>query len=380
MHFGNILVSDPVARALHSCGYETPTPVQAECILPMLEGRDIVGKARTGTGKTAAFGVPMAHAIDSSLYKAQSIVLVPTRELAIQVSEELRRICQFCGLKVTTLYGGEPIHSQLEALRQGTHIVVGTPGRVLDHLSRQTLKLDSIRLAVVDEVDQMFDVGFSHDIERILGQVSSPHQTAFFSATIPISIQHLISRHLNDPIWVNIPEDDDVETNVEQVYYEVAQRDKLDGLEELLKKNEGGTQTLIFRRTQVGVDRLVSQLRRHGYNVHGIHGGMTQPQRSGVMRNFRSGKLELLVATNVAARGLDIPSVSQVINFDMPVQVEEYVHRIGRTGRMGRNGSAVTFVSEWDFELLKDLLKRVGHDLKRETLDIYDRNVGRFSS
>jgi len=373
VHFGDILVSEPVARALHSCGYEVPTPVQAECILPLLEGRDVVGKARTGTGKTAAFGIPMAHIIDPTLDKVQAIVLAPTRELAIQVSGELQRLCQFRDLRVATLYGGQSIQTQIEALRQGAHIMVGTPGRVLDHLARRTLLLDGVRFAVVDEVDRMLDVGFIDDIERILRRTPSPRQTAFFSATIPFFIQRLINRHLHNPVWVHIPDDEDIECNVEQVYYEVAEQDRLDGLEELLKKNGQGTQTMIFRRTQIGVDRLVSQLRRRGYGAHGIHGGMTQSQRNRVMHSFRSGKLNLLVATNLASRGLDIPSISHIINFDMPDNVEEYVHRIGRTGRMGRDGTAITFVSEWDSDLLDDLLQRIGNDLKRETLAIYCR-------
>lgn len=371
VHFGDIMVSEPAAQALHACGYETPTPVQAECIPPLLEGRDVVGKARTGTGKTAAFGVPMAHVIDPTLDKAQAIVLVPTRELAIQAAGELQRLCQFRGLRVATLYGGQSINTQIQALREGAQIVVGTPGRVLDHLGRRTLLMDSIRLAVVDEVDRMLDVGFAIDIERILRQTPSLRQTALFSATIPLFIQRLSQRHLHDPIWVNIPEDDDIETNVEQVYYEVAKQDKLDGLAELLKKNGRETQALIFRRTQVGVDRLVSQLRRRGYRANGIHGGMTQPHRNEVMNEFRSGNLHLLVATDVASRGLDIPSISHVINFDMPSNVEEYVHRTGRTGRMGRDGTAITFVSEWDFELLDELLQRIGQELKRETLAMY---------
>ncbi len=375
--FGDILVSEPVARALHSCGYDVPTPVQAGCIPPMLERRDVVGKARTGTGKTAAFGIPMAHTVDPALDKVQAIVLVPTRELAIQVSDELRRLCQFCGLRVATLYGGQPIQGQIEVLRQGTHIMVGTPGRVLDHLARRTLLLDGVRLAVVDEVDRMLDVGFAYDIERILRQVPSPHQTALFSATIPLFIERLIHRRLDDPVWVDVPEGEDIELKVEQVYYEVAKQDRLEGLEELLAKNGHGKQTIIFRRTQIGVDKLVSHLRRHGYGARGIHGGMAQAQRNRVMHDFRSGELNLLVATDVASRGLDIPSISHVINFDMPANVEEYVHRVGRTGRMGRDGTAITFVSEWDIDLLDDLRERVGHKLKREVLAIYCRNVAR---
>ncbi|MCX6000325.1 MAG: DEAD/DEAH box helicase, partial [Chloroflexi bacterium] len=277
--FGNILVSEPVARALQSCGYTVPTPVQAACIPALMEGRDVVGKARTGTGKTAAFGIPMAETVDPALNQVQAVVLTPTRELAVQVSEELRRLCQFRGLRVVTLYGGQSIVVQLDALRQGAHIMVGTPGRVLDHLARRTLLLDGVRLVVVDEVDRMLDVGFAPDIERILRQIPSPRQTAFFSATIPTFIQHLIHRHLKNPVWVDVPEDEDIEVKVEQLYYEVANQDRMDGLAELLNKNGRGTQTLIFRRTQIGVDKLVLQLRRRGYGARGIHGGMTQAQR-----------------------------------------------------------------------------------------------------
>lgn len=332
-----------------------------------------MGRARTGTGKTAAFGIPMAHIIDPAQATTQAIVLAPTRELAMQVSGELQRLCEFRGLRVATLYGGQSIQTQIEDLRQGAHIVVGTPGRVLDHLARRTLLLNGVRLAVVDEVDRMLDDGFIDDIERILRRTPSTRQTAFFSATIPGFIQHLVRRHLANPVWVHIPEDEDIELNVEQVYYEVAERDRLEGLEELLERNGRGTQTIIFRRTQIGVDRLVSRLLRRGYRARGIHGGMSQGQRNGVMHDFRSGKLNLLVATNLASRGLDIPSISHVINFDMPENIEEYVHRIGRTGRMGRGGTAITFASEWDCDLLDDLRARIGDDLKRETLDIYRR-------
>ncbi len=339
--------------------------------MPLMEGRDVVGKARTGTGKTAAFGIPLAHVIDPSQNISQAIIMVPTRELAMQASIELQRICKFSGLKVAILYGGQSIRTQIEALKRGAQIVVGTPGRVLDHLSRRTLIPDGIRLAIVDEVDRMLDAGFAPDIEDILRWIPKPRQTAVFSATIPSPIQRLINRHLVNPVWVNISEEDDIETKVEQVYFEVANQDKLDGLRELLDRNGIGSHTLVFRRTQIGVDRLVSQLRRRGYSASGIHGGMTQSQRNQVMQSFRSGDLHLLVATDVASRGLDIPSISHVINFDMPATLEEYVHRIGRTGRMGRAGIAATFVSELDLDLLDELQKYLGDELKRDVLTMY---------
>lgn len=338
---------------------------------PLLEGRDVVGKARTGTGKTAAFGIPIAHIVDASIRRPQAFVVVPTRELAVQAAGEMARVCQFSGLKVVTLYGGQGIRGQIQKLEQGAQIVVGTPGRILDHLRRQTLVLDSIRLVVVDEVDRMFDVGFAEDIEHILRQMPTPHQTALFSATIPPAIRRLVHKHLRNPVWIDISSDDDIELKVEQVYYEVAERDKLDGLLELLRKMGADAQILIFRRTQIGVDRLVSHLRRRRYEATGIHGGMTQSQRNAVMQSFRSGELRILIATDLASRGLDIPSISHVINFDMPSTVEEYTHRIGRTGRMGRDGIAITFVSESDLDFLDALQERAGEDLRREVLDIY---------
>jgi len=344
----------------------------------MLEGLDVVGQAQTGTGKTTAFGIPLAEMLDAAVLHVQAIVLTPTRELAVQVSEELRRLCQFRGLHVVTVYGGQPIRRQLDALQKGVHIVVGTPGRIQDHLGRGTLRLDRVRVAVLDEADEMLDIGFADDIERILRFTPRSRQTALFSATMPVAIRRLVYRHSKGPLWVRIGGEAEPVEQVRQIYYEVAAQDKNVGLEEILRSTPstssseaGQGQTLIFRRTQMGVERLVDNLRRRGYPIKGIHGGLSQGQRDAVMQAFRAGHLKLLVATNVAARGLDIPAIFQVINFDVPENVEEYVHRIGRTSRMGRPGTAITLVGEWDLDAFEAIQQHVGDDMEQGRLALY---------
>ena len=377
--FGSLHVSQAVSSALQDLGYAVPTPIQEQTIPAMLEGKDLVGQAQTGTGKTAAFGIPLAETLDPGERHVQSVVLTPTRELALQVSTELRSLCRYRGLKVVTVYGGQSMKRQLDALQRGAHIVVGTPGRMLDHLGRRTLRLDRVRTAVLDEADEMLDIGFADDIERILHVTPSSRQTALFSATMPKAIHRMVYRHLKHPTWVRLGGEAEPVDQVRQVYYEVAVQDKNAGLEELLASGHstnvdqaGDGQTLIFRRTQRGVERLVRYLQlRRGASVRGIHGGMSQGQRDAVMGAFRDGRLKLLVATNLAARGLDIPAISRVINFDTPQNVEEYVHRIGRTSRMGRVGTAVTFVGEWEFDDFEPIQRHVGDDLERLRLARY---------
>ena len=376
--FGSISISQLVFSALKDMGYATPTPIQEQTIPAMLERKDVVGQAQTGTGKTAAFGIPLAETLDPGENHVQSLVLTPTRELAIQVSEELRNLCMTRGLRVVTVYGGQSMNRQLEALQKGAHIVVGTPGRILDHLRRRTLRLDRVRTAVLDEADEMLDIGFADDIERILRFTPPSRQTVLFSATMPTAIHHMVSRHLKLPTWVRIGGEAEPVEQVRQVYYEVASQDKNAGLDEILESGrqtgfnpESDGQTLIFRRTQRGVDRLVDYLQRRGASVKGIHGGLSQHERDAVMSAFRTGRLELLVATNVAARGLDIPAISRVINFDTPQNVEEYVHRIGRTSRMGRPGTAITFVGEWELDDFDPILRHIGDDLQQGRLARY---------
>ena len=369
--FGTVAVSEPIRRALDDMGYEEPTPIQVEAIPVMFEGRDVVGRAQTGTGKTTAFGIPMIELLDPTRREVQGIVLAPTRELAVQVTGELRRLAKHRGIKVVTLYGGQKIDLQLRALRETPQIIVGTPGRVQDHMQRGTLKLNSVRIAVLDEADQMLDIGFAEDMIRILRATPRARQTALFSATVPFFIRRMIERFLRDPIHIGIGEESGAADTIEQVYYEVASQDKMAGLEEVLQTELEGEKVLIFCRTQVGVDRLARRLQRARIRVEPIHGGMRQNQREAVMRAFRSGDLKVLVATNVASRGLDIPEISHVINYDMPGNLEEYIHRIGRTGRIGNAGKAVTFVGEDDFSMLQTIKEHVGDVLTKGRLSLY---------
>ncbi|MGI8553194.1 MAG: DEAD/DEAH box helicase [Dehalococcoidia bacterium] len=369
--FGDLNLKPAVLRAIQDMGYSDPTPVQNEVIPLLLSGRDVVGQAQTGTGKTAAFGIPIAMKVDGSDRRTQVVVLVPTRELAMQVGGELERLGRYADYTVAILYGGAPITRQLQVLHGGAQVVVGTPGRVMDHMQRRSLDLSGVRLAILDEADEMLDIGFADDMEFILRHTPGTRQTALFSATVPGFIRRLIYRYLREPAYVHInPEDVTVE-EIEQIYYEVSERDKLSGLFSLLEQHESSDRYLIFRRTQRGVDQLALALDRAGYPVRGLHGGLRQEERTRIMHAFRSGDLPILVATNVAARGLDITDISHVVNYDMPDNTEEYVHRIGRTGRAGRAGVAVTFAAEWDTEAIGALKTLMGENLSRCVLPIY---------
>ena len=371
--FGDIPVSAPLQRALTAMGYNDPTPIQVEVIPLVSAGKDVVGQAQTGTGKTAAFGIPLCEALDPGSSELQGLVLVPTRELAVQVAGELGRLGRFCNIKTVAVIGGQAMSRQLTALQRGAHFVVATPGRLMDHMQRGTLRLDKVRVVVLDEADQMLDIGFAEDIEKILRWTPKSRQTLLFSATMPRPIMRLANRYMKEPTWIRVGGDAEPVEQVEQVYYEVPERDRIRVLGELLKDTDKVTQALIFRRTKLGVDHLVPALRSRGYDVEAIHGDMTQAHRDSVMGRFREQRLRVLVATNVAARGLDIPAVSHVINYDMPGNLEEYVHRIGRTARMGRPGIAITFVSEWDFPILDTIQAHIGADLKRETPALANR-------
>ena len=368
--FGTHKVSRDTALALKTIGYEEPTRIQSDCIGLLLAGNDVVGQAHTGTGKTAAFGIPLVEQSDPSQVFIQGLILVPTRELAMQVRDELVRLAQFRRLGVVACYGGQPISKQIAALKRRTHIVVGTPGRVLDHLSKGTLQLETVRTVVLDEADEMLDIGFLPDIERILRRTPRNRQTALFCATMPSLIRRIVGRHMRSPVWVRIGSEIETAPDVRQVYFEVLEQDRVRAFLRLLKTQMNGGKVLMFRRTKAGVDNLAQALQRQGIAATGIHGGLVQSERNAAMRSFHAGELKVLVATNLAARGLDIPQISHVVNYDMPQNLEEYVHRIGRTARMGRDGTAITFVTEWDFPMLDLLQDSLAGELKQETLPL----------
>ncbi len=356
-------------------GYASPTPIQAEAIPILQRRKDLVGQALTGSGKTSAFGIPIIERVDPQDRATQAIVLVPTRELALQVTKELTRLAKYRGVRVVAIYGGQPIVRQFKALDEGAHVIVGTPGRVIDHLGRSTMDLGNVRIAVLDEADEMLDIGFAEDMVRILRKTPRNRQTALFSATVPTFIKRLIYYHLREPVWVQIGEEIETVPETRQLYCEVADRDKLEGLKEVLGSPGKQAHTLIFSRMQVRVDGLARDLQRAGYDVRGLHGGMRQRERDTVMRGFREGRPKLLVATNVAARGLDIPSIECVVNYDVPDNIEHYVHRIGRTSRMGRPGTAITLVSEWDVYTFDDIRAKLGDEIEQLPLALYQSSA-----
>lgn len=367
--FGTLTVAQSTGRALDDMNYQQPTPIQKRVIPIIQDGRDIVGQAQTGTGKTAAFGIPIIELIHRKSNGPQALVLVPTRELALQVKNEISSIGKYKNITAIAVYGGQSLQSQITSLKQGVDIIIATPGRLMDHIQRGTIKLNRIKIAVLDEADQMLDIGFIEDIEYILRQTPKHRQTLLFSATIPYPIRRLVNRYLKNPNWIKEGKESEPVDEVDQIYYEVAAQDRFIALEEILNKDV--TQALLFCRTKSAVDYLVKILRNNTHDAQGIHSDMTQAQREKVMRKFRSKKLKLLVATNVASRGLDIPAVSHVINFDMPDNIEDYLHRIGRTARMGRKGIAITFVSDLqDFNLLDTLQEHLNHGLKQQPLSV----------
>jgi ATP-dependent RNA helicase DeaD len=373
-YFGKLQVSEPVAHALAEMNYTEPTPIQEEVIAPMLAGHDLVGQAQTGTGKTAGFGIPLAEVVDGSLNHVQAIILVPTRELAQQVADELSCIFKYRGIRTVAVYGGAPIARQISGLEAGGQVVIGTPGRVIDLLNRGNLRLDNVKTVVLDEADQMLDIGFLPDIRTILRHTPRERHTALFTATVPTQIRRLIYSYLKDPKTIRVGEESEPVDSVRQMYCEVARRDKLDALREVFETIDAGEQTLVFRRTQEDVDWLVRMLKQKGVAADAIHGGLRQSDRNAVMQAFRDGKVKLLVSTNLTSRGIDVPAVAHVINYDIPEQVEEYVHRIGRTARMGREGTAVTFVAEWDTEFFDAIRDHVGAERLEEIhLRMYNR-------
>jgi ATP-dependent RNA helicase DeaD len=340
--FADLGLAPDILAAIHDVGYESPSPIQEQAIPPLLEGSDVIGQAQTGSGKTAAFGLPMLQYVDPGESDVQGLVLTPTRELCIQVTQALRAYGKRKGIDVVAVFGGAPIRSQQAQLRAGGQVVVGTVGRVKDLISRHSLMLHSCRFVVLDEADEMLDLGFLEDVERILSLTPSSRQTALFSATMPPAIRRLADQYLYEPVMIKVKTDTLTVDTVEQFALEVKPRDKPEALATVLEA-ERPEQALVFVRTKIRCDQLYRSLRDRGMNVKALHGDMTQGARDGVMISFKDGRLPLLIATDVASRGLDISGISHVINFDVPISPDVYVHRIGRTGRVGRSGRAITF-------------------------------------
>ena len=356
-------LSEPTMRAVIEAGFEAPTPIQEQAIPILLQGKDMIGQAQTGTGKTAAFALPMAENLDPSLPETQAIILLPTRELCIQVAQETHNLSKYRKLRVVPVYGGQPIDRQFRALSMGAQIVVGTPGRVLDHLRRGTLKLGKIRMVVLDEADEMLNMGFLEDVEEILKEAPKERQTALFSATMPPRIAALSRDYLKNPERVAIESKRRTVMQVEQSYYEVIPSQKVEALVRILDMESPGS-TIIFCRTRREVDELGEAVRMRGYEAETLHGEMNQAARDRVMARFRAEQADLLIATDVAARGLDIDQVTHVINYDIPWDVESYIHRIGRTGRAGRSGAAITFVSPRERYQLRLIEKAINAPIK----------------
>ena len=355
LRFEELGLSDEILKAIENKGFEEATPIQAQSIPYIMEGRDIIGQAQTGTGKTAAFGIPILEKLNQGEKTVQGIVLCPTRELAIQVAEEIRELSKFKrGVEILPIYGGQPIDRQIKALKRKPQIIVGTPGRVMDHMNRGTLKIDKVRMVVLDEADEMLDMGFIDDIVTILKAVPEERQTMLFSATMPKPILELTKRFQKDPKHVMVVHKELTVPKVEQVYFEVKEKTKLEVLSRLIDMYNPKL-SLVFCNTKKKVDELVAELQGRGYFADGLHGDLKQVQRDRVMSKFRNGAVDILVATDVAARGIDVDDIEAVFNYDLPQDEEYYVHRIGRTARAGRGGRAFTFVVGREIFKLRDI-------------------------
>jgi ATP-dependent RNA helicase DeaD len=363
-------LSDPITQTLAQLGYEAPTPIQERTIPPLLAGRDLIGQAQTGTGKTAAFSLPLLQRLDLGTRATQALVLTPTRELAMQVSEAMHSYAKGMiaaagpgSVTVLPVYGGAPIVPQMKHLQRGAHVVVGTPGRLIDHLDRGTLDLGSVRMIVLDEADEMLKMGFIEEVERMLSLVPKPRQVALFSATMPEPIARIAQRHLSDPVRVAIEHQMVNAPAIEQRFLNLAEGQKLEVLTQILELEEAEA-VLIFRRTKNGAAELAEKLETRGFAAEAMHGDMNQAMRESVIRRLRAGQLEIVVATDVAARGLDVEQITHVVNYDIPYDAEAYVHRIGRTGRAGRSGVATLFITPRERRMMREIERFTGMQIK----------------
>ena len=355
MKFDELNIDERILRAVEDMGFEETSPIQTQAIPAVLEGIDVIGQAQTGTGKTAAYSIPMLQKINPDVKKPQAIVLCPTRELAVQVAEEIRKLAKYMSdIKVLPVYGGQEIVRQIKSLKAGVQIIVGTPGRVMDHMRRKTVKFDNINMVILDEADEMLDMGFREDMETILTETPEDRQTVMFSATMPKAIMDIARNFQKDARIIKVVRKELTVSNIEQFYYEVRPKNKTEVLCRLIDIYNPRL-SVVFCNTKRQVDELISELKGRGYFADGIHGDMKQQQRDRVMDDFRSGKVDILIATDVAARGIDVDDVDMVFNYDIPQDEEYYVHRIGRTGRAGRSGMALSFISGKEVYKLKDI-------------------------
>ena len=382
MKFDELELFPAVMRGIKEMGFEEATPIQSKAIPVLMEGKDVIGQAQTGTGKTAAFGIPVLQKVDPSSKKTQAVILSPTRELAIQVADELRKLSKYMhGIKVLPVYGGQEITKQIRSLKGGCQIIVGTPGRIMDHLRRKTIRCEQVNTIILDEADEMLDMGFREDIETILEYIPGEHQTVLFSATMPKPILEITRKYQHDAVTIKIVKKELTVPSIEQYYYDAKRRDKVDMLTRLLDYYNPKL-SLIFCNTKRCVDELTKELSDRGYFAEGLHGDMKQAQRDRVMKNFRTGKTEILIATDVAARGIDVDDVEAVFNYDLPQDEEYYVHRIGRTGRAGRNGISFSFVFGKEMRKMRDIerytkTKLVKHDIP-SVADVEEKKVSTF--
>ena len=356
VRFDELDLYPQVLRAIKEMGFEEATPIQSQAIPVVMSGVDVIGQAQTGTGKTASFGIPVLHKVDPNNKKTQVIILSPTRELAIQVSEEIRKLSKYMhGVKILPVYGGQDINRQIKALKGGAQIIIGTPGRVMDHLRRKTIRCEAVNTIVLDEADEMLNMGFREDIETILEYIPEEgRQTVLFSATMPKPILDITKKYQHDAVTIKVVKKELTVPSIEQYYYDVKRKDKTEVLTRLLDYYNPKL-SLVFCNTKKMVDELSEELKSRGYMAEGLHGDMKQTMRDRVMHRFRSGKTDILVATDVAARGIDVDDVDAVFNYDLPQDEEYYVHRIGRTGRAGRSGMALSFISGKEVYKLKDI-------------------------
>jgi ATP-dependent RNA helicase DeaD len=380
--FSQLALSAPILKAVKEAGYESPSPIQAQSIPPLLEGRDLLGQAQTGTGKTAAFALPLLSRLNLSLKQPQILVLTPTRELALQVAEAMQTYARHLkDFHILPLYGGQGMDTQLRGLRRGVHVVVGTPGRIQDHLRRGTLKLNCLSTVVLDEADEMLRMGFIDDVDQILEHTPPERQMALFSATMPEAIKRIAQRHLREPVEIRIQSKTATVSTVTQRYWQVTELTKLDALTRILEVEEFEAM-LVFVRTKIATDELSQKLEARGYACAALSGDIKQVQREKIVDRLKNGSLDIVVATDVAARGLDVERISHVINYDVPYDTETYIHRIGRTGRAGRKGVAILFISQREKRMLRSIEKATRSPIEPMQLpsqkDISERRISQF--